>query len=602
MIGKKIVVLIFLLVLSLSNVSIVAVDIPLQIEETNCLKSSMETISKNTHDFNRSVILAASVKDYVAATPLAAHFQIPLILISNPLQRIQYFIDLYNPYTVYEVGDTVFDAITLTEHDLVIESDDASDDYVVIAKNNDEFSIVGEFLSLYHRGRIIYADALDDPSILEQLQKYNPSYCALVWNPDEFKCHAMVKTNIFFMYSLCQSTMPQFLLNQLALIDDDPYIDVSFGFVTGCDVTDATLLLAREMVYDDLSGDWKNKALFSPGRDDGEHLCEQFQLEFLGRRNQQYNAQVFLDSINEGVKYACFFGHGDPLSILFDTSPNPNDPDATSLISCPHAYQYLVDKGRNCVYLPDNLTFKPTIFIMEACLTGLTGMLYDSMTDQPLMYECDDFRNHSISLKMIRSGAAAYIGSSTIGGVNTVYPYLLGSGYNWSLGDVVTHKNNHFISHSLWISPFPLYIYRYDPRIVLFGDPAFKPSLPVDMTTEDFYEVETTETSLGGVEQTTMVTVKHLKEFIDRSFGKIEITRYSADKYTGLKWLNSFVCKNNIYNMKERVNELMMGHRIEEDQGRIYLSWDVDGHPDIAGNTLKIFVTPERPLFYIVQD
>jgi hypothetical protein len=557
--------------------------------------------SLNTHNFNNSIILAASQDDYVAAIPLATKYQLPLILVSEPFNRIEYFIELYNPMITYEIGDTIFDAISLTENDLEVESDETLDDYVVIAKKNGEFSIVGEYLASLHHGRIIYAENLEDPVILEELKQINPTYCALVWNPDEFECHAFVKTKIWFTCSICQSTMPQFLLDQLTRLDDDPYIDVSFGFITGSDVTDASLLLAREMVYEELIGNWKDDALFSPGRSNAQDFCEEFELEYLGKNDNDYNAQVFVDSIKNGVKYACFFGHGNPLTLLFDTSSNANAPDATSLISCPQFYQYLKEKGKNVVYLPDDLTIKPTIFIMEACLTGLTGMLYDSISGQSLMYECNDLRNHSIALKMIKSGAAAYIGSSTIGGVDTAYPYLMASAYNWSLGDIVTHKNNKFISQTWWLIPTPLYIYKYDPRVVLFGDPLFTPSLPIETTDEDFYDIETVEKLSGGFEQTSVVKVKHLKEDIDISFGKVEISRKSADKGTGFQLSNKVICKNNIYNMNERVYEQLMGHRIEEDHGSIYLSWDVN-YPEIGGNTLNILVTPERPIWYSIEE
>lgn len=571
------------------------------VEKNDIVQYSMVTSNQNIFNFDRSIILAASREDYVAATAFAAKQHIPLILVSEPVDRINYFIDLYEPFQIYEVGETIFDAVALSEDDLIVEEEESTNEYVVIAKEQGEFSIVGEYLSSLHHGRIIYAENLEDPVILEELKQINPTYCALVWNPDEFECHAFVKTKIWFTCSICQSTMPQFLLDQLTRIDDDPYIDVSFGYITGSDLTDASLFLAREMVYEELIGNWKDKALFSPGRSKAQDFCEEFELEYIGKNDDDYNAQVFLDSIKNGVKYACFFGHGDPLTLLFDTSSNPSSQQSSSLISCPDYYDYLKDNGRNVVYLPDNLTIKPTIFIMEACLTGLTGMLYDSISGQPLMYECNDMRNHSIALKMIRSGAAAYIGSSTIGGVDTAYPYLIGSAYNWSLGDIVTHKNNKFISQTWWLIPAPLYIYKFDPRVVLFGDPLFTPSLPIETTDEDFYEIETVEKLSGGFEQTAVVKVKHLKEDIDISFGRVEISRKSADEGMGFQWCNKVICKNNIYNINEQVYEELMGHRIEEDHGHIYLSWDVN-YPEIGGNTLNILVTPERPIWYSIEE
>lgn len=592
------VLVIFLIVFSSFHVS----GFPLHKENTILAftEPASSTFPQQVLSFSRSVILAASIDDYISATPLAAKHHIPLILVSHPLTRIASFLSLYTPDHVYAVGETPFDATPLTDEDLLVETEPSTTEYVIIAKKHGEFSIVGDYLCAYHQGTIIYADSLDDPIILETLQDCLPTYCALVWNPDEFECSAYVKTRLRFTCSLCTSTMPEFLLHTLARIDDDPYIDATFGFITGSDVTDATLLLAREIVYDDLMGDWKHNALFAPGFSTGETLCDTLDLTYIEKEQESYHAQAFLDALNNGVKYACFFGHGTPINLLFDRTRNASDPHASHLVSCPQAHQYLINRGEQSVLIPENYTIFPTIFCMEACLTGLTGRVYDKKTGDPLTYDCQDFRNHSISLTLIRSGAAAYIGSSTIGGIGATYPYLLASAYNWSLGDIVTHMNNKFIAHRLSYFIIPLYLYKYDPRIVLFGDPAFNPSHDIQTTCEDYYRVTTQETRLFGSEQTTRVTIQHLNDF-DVSFGKVEITADTADTSSSLKLSNRVLLLNNIFHIHEFVSEELVGHRIEQHNEKIILYWTID-HPDVGMNTWHILVTPERPWIYTIDD
>jgi hypothetical protein len=320
---------------------------------------------------------------------------------------------------------------------------------------------------------------------------------------------------------------------------------------------------------------------------------------FIGKNGDDYNSKEFLQSLKDGVGYAYFFGHGYPIGLDFDTSMDHSNSNISYLVSCPKEHQRLLKVGKNSIYVPDNLTIKPTIFILESCLTGLTGNVYNTITKEPF-YDCEDFRNHSISLKMIRSGAAAYVGSTTIGGVSSVDPHLMASALNWSLGDIVTHRNNKFISHSLLMYPFPFFVNNFPPRITLFGDPTFKPSLPNESIKNDFFKVEKNRINIFGNIHLTVVEIKHSNNF-DFSFGKIELNRDIADKPTVMKWCNKFICFNKIYNLWERVSEDSLCHRIEKDHDKIYLCWDAR-HPDLLNNTLKIVVTPNRPFLYIIEN
>jgi len=47
--------------------------------------------------------------------------------------------------------------------------------------------------------------------------------------------------------------------------------------------------------------------------------------------------------------------------------------------------------------------------------------------------------------------------------------------------------------------------------------------------------------------------------------------------------------------------EMIIGHIIEEDHGKIYLCWHAMFIPVIGNHTLKIVATPERPFLYIIE-
>lgn len=219
---------------------------------------------KNNLNFTKSVILASDSDNYCAAIPLASKNKAPLILVAKPYDRIQHFLDLYKPLHVYEVGDTPFNGTLLSEDDLINYTINESNDYVVIAKKNGEYSGVARYLASLHEGKLIFANSLDDDTILQHLKEIQPRYCALVWNPDDFK------GSMLWLYFngngivISKSTMTKFIEKMLTKIDSDPYIDVSFGFITGSDITDATLLISREIVYNELNEEWKNKAMFAP--------------------------------------------------------------------------------------------------------------------------------------------------------------------------------------------------------------------------------------------------------------------------------------------------------------------------------------------------
>ena len=590
---KKLVALLLVGGLILNIAGFVGVTEVIKMDGNKSLGST--TLQGGNLNFTKSVILASDSDNYCAAIPLASKNKAPLILVAKPYGRIQHFLDLYRPSHIYEVGDTPFNGTLLSKGDLINYTTNESNDYVVIAKKNGEYSGIARYLASLHEGRLILTNSLDDDTILQRLKEIQPRYCALVWNPDDFK------GNILWLYAngngvvISKSTMTKFVENILTKIDSDPYIDVSFGFVTGSDATDASLLISREIVYNELNEEWKNKAMFAPSDLDSKKICDLIGLEWIGLANKSYNAYNYLEELKNGVSWACFFGHGSPVTLEFDTTPDHSSPYASFLTACPKTYQEFINEGKDAVYLPDNLTIPPTIFTMDACFAGLTGNVYGMVTKKG-WYDCDDFRNYSISLRLIRAGAAAYIGSTTEGGIMNYAPYIIMSAYNWSLGEAVRHIDDMFIANGYFVKPFA--VFKAEPRAILFGDPAFKPSFPVKTNQSDFYDVEVK--SFGFINKTFMVLIHHKKN-VSYSFGKVEINRKMADRLR-IKFVNYPLLINKIQGVGFGfVPEMMIGHIIEEDHGKIYLCWHAMFIPAIGNHTLKIIATPERPFVYIIE-
>ena len=153
------------------------------------------------------------------------------------------------------------------------------------------------------------------------------------------------------------------------------------------------------------------------------------------------------------------------------------------------------------------------------------------------------------------------------------------------------------IANGYYIAPFVLF--KVEPRALLFGDPAFKPSLPVKINQSDFYDVEIKNMDFMGKKRTIMVSIHHKKN-ISYSFGKVEINRSIAVKLK-IKFVNHPILINKINRNQQFVPEIIIGHRIEEENGKIYLCWHVLFIPAIRNHTLKIIATPERPFVYEIE-
>ncbi len=84
------------------------------------------------------------------------------------------------------------------------------------------------------------------------------------------------------------------------------------------------------------------------------------------------------------------------------------------------------------------------------------------------------------------------------------------------------------------------------------------------------------------------------------TFGKVEINKIKADRFK-IKFNNFIFVKDKVLDLKWIVDEFSVNHFIEEDNEKINLCWSAR-LPSIGNNTLTIFPTRERAIFYIIDD
>lgn len=196
----------------------------------------------------------------------------------------------------------------------------------------------------------------------------------------------------------------------------------NIGVITGFTVEDMSFLLARTFAYHDMQGDWKNNfvvaSVFSslPSSISNENGRK---LQSLGAAD--LNAKTFEQAVSS-ANYVFAFAHGSVSGLRFDDGGWPA-------------------KDRD-------LSLPPLLFVAEACST----MDFNDL-------EMDQ----SIALKLISSGAVAFLGSMEVGGVSVIgnLPYS-NSTDQIPLGELVRMQNSILMDFATDKS-----------RVILIGDPSF---------------------------------------------------------------------------------------------------------------------------------
>ena len=241
------------------------------------------------------------------------------------------------------------------------------------------------------------------------------------------------------------------------LPSDNPYSlneNLSVGRLSGWDVQDVSVLIARTFFYATLCGqpenpdDWHHRFSFVFGEGFGETGGIFHQIPYAKEiRNYGFTSKVYGDFRNSrqladllhiytGSNYIEYLGHGDwfwfPASLYgFDMYSKAVD----------------VAHAKNWVYN------KPSIFLTSACLMGRTDGLPPQM---------------NIGLAMLHAGCNAFVGATREtgqeSGLTTLENHLIVD--NWSLGEALRGEKR------VDAEPPTFYVR------VLYGDPAFDPYEP----------------------------------------------------------------------------------------------------------------------------
>ena len=194
----------------------------------------------------------------------------------------------------------------------------------------------------------------------------------------------------------------------------------NIGVITGFTVEDMSFLLARTFAYHDMHGDWKNSFVVANVFSNEPPLLADngsIEIQYLG--NSSLNEDSFTNAISSS-SYVYVLAHGDPSGLNFNGNHWPQ-------------------KG-------EEFYFSPLVFVAEACST--------------LDFSKGDLENN-VMLKLISSGALAFVGSTEIGGVSGTGELPFSNSTSQTpLGELTRLYNS-----------IRLDIDADEPRGVLIGDP-----------------------------------------------------------------------------------------------------------------------------------
>lgn len=196
----------------------------------------------------------------------------------------------------------------------------------------------------------------------------------------------------------------------------------NIGVITGFTIEDMSFLLARTFAYHDMQGDWKLKIVYASMDTDETSIISTsngVQEQYLGRTDFYSNT---LEKAISSANYVITSSHGGPTGIVINDGVWPQN--------------------------NGGLSIPPLLFVADACST----MDLDSNN-----------LNQSIALKLISSGAMAYVGSMELGGVSVIgrQPFYHSTSQT-PLGELVRMANSVRMNFD-----------ADNAKVILIGDPTF---------------------------------------------------------------------------------------------------------------------------------
>ena len=274
------------------------------------------------------------------------------------------------------------------------------DTSIAVLATDGEMAFLAAEVAAYHRGALL----LEPAEIPERRPRY------LAWVTDPAAVNTQVVKNLYARARFTSGSR---------------VYDAAIGILTGFNPHDMALLIARAYAYPELQGEWKTRLvkastkMASRSQTSKEGLFEIVTLE-----GNALSENSLLRAIRS-AGYAMLEAHGSPTGFAL---ANRGWPSASEIGDLP-----------------------PLVFVAEGCETGNLANLHLVGIE------------HSVALRLVASGAVAYIGSMEVGGVGLVgkYPFAF-STPRLPLGELVRLQNAARMDVDAdW------------PRVILIGDPTF---------------------------------------------------------------------------------------------------------------------------------
>lgn len=305
-------------------------------------------------------------------------------------------------------------------------------------------------------------------------------------------------------------------------LDDDGYQDVASGRMIGLSVYDASQMATRTLAYDKIEGDWRDSALVISSPSDyptwpespiplriGEYL-RTAGLNAENLRWEEATYQRVSSKMNSGENIVYFDYHGAEYGWQ---------------LSLWSLLDIVMDEEQ-----VKQLTLAPQTTTTSACLTAkLNGRAipYTDGIDLFIPMRLED----SMALAFLKAGAVNYVGASALSFIfgsddhaGRMYQALVFE--NATIGEAVTAANNLYISKILaiegiefgeideyqtWGMPLEDMLNQTVSMCTLFGDPAFRPTIP--KTPDLPYEIEVSNSSESNATAEVSVLVKPTSEW-----------------------------------------------------------------------------------------
>ena len=300
-------------------------------------------------------------------------------------------------------------------------------------------------------------------------------------------------------------------------LDDDGYQDVASGRIIGLSVYDASQMVARTLAYDRIKGDWRGSALVISSPSDypatwpqspipnriGEYL-RAAGLDAENLRWEEATYQRVSSKMNSGENIVYFDYHGI---------------DWGWQLSRWALMDHVMDREQ-----VKQLTLAPQTTTTSACLTSkLKGQIlpYRGGIEIYIPTRLED----SMALAFLKAGAVNYVGSSANSWIfisddhpGRMYQALVFE--NATIGEAIMAANNLYVSKIMAADGIDLAkIDEYQPWYVsigdmlnqtasvytLFGDPAFRPTIP--STPELPYRIEVSNVTESNATDEVTVSI-----------------------------------------------------------------------------------------------